>query len=213
MFGRKRIKDEKTVKIEFPDILTNENINHRDYEFYSAFFSLTQDSITEDNFIYIVKIYQTTKLPEMRNKSLKLLYDKDYDNLKEFFTAAYKKERYLDMKILALRGLAQFITEDDIKDILIKFNKILKKRPDSTPYNYQEYELLRGQNSLPYLIKRYNYKCFIETLEIVEKQYNDMPKEFKGHFTVDENGEIVKLRSSEKSSKMMDKFFKKQGMR
>jgi hypothetical protein len=213
MFGRKRNKDKKTDKVEFPDILKDEDINHRNSEFYNAFFSLTKDSITDDNSIYIINIYKTTKLPEMRNKSLKLLYDKDYDYLKEFFEAAYKRERYLDMKMLALRGLSQFITEDNIKDILVKFNKILKKRPDNTPYNYQEYELLRGQNSLPYLVKRYNYKCYAETLEIVEKQYNDMPKAFKGHFTVDENGEIVLLRSSEKSSKIMDKFFKKQGMR
>lgn len=213
MFGFKNNKDSKSVKCEFPDILTNENINHRDNDFYNAFFSLTKDSITENNSNHIIKIYQTTKLPEMRNKSLKLLYDKDYGHLKDFFSSAYKKERYLDMKMLALRGLAQFITEDEIKDILIAFNKILKKRPDGTPYNYQEYELLRGQNSLPYLIKRYKYNCFVDTLGIVEKQYNDMPDAFKGHFTIDEHGEIIKLQSTEKSTKMMDDFFKQKGMR
>ncbi len=213
MFGFKKNKDSKSVNIEFPDILTKENINHRNFDFYNAFFSLTKDFIMENNSNFIIKIYQTTKLPEMRNKSLKLLYDKDYGHLKDFFTSAYKKERYLDMKMLALRGLAQFITENEIKDILISFNKTLKKRPDSTPYNYQEYELLRGQNSLPYLVKHYRYNCFVETLEIVEKQYNDMPEAFKGHFTIDENGEIIKLRSTEKSTKMMDDFFKQKGMR
>lgn len=73
--------------------------------------------------------------------------------------------------------------------------------------------MLKGQNALPYLVDRYGYPCFKETLEIVEIQYNEMPDAFKGHFTVDLDGEIIQLRSSEKSRKMMDEFFKKLGMR
>lgn len=213
MLGRKRDDNNKVDEIEFPDILTDKDVNHRDSKFYNALFSLRDHVITEDNSIHIIRIYQTTKLPEMRNKSLKLLYDKEYESLKEFFMEAYKKERYLDMKILALRGLAQFISEEEIKSILQKFNKTLKKRPDSTPYNYQEYELLRGENSLPYLVNRYKYQCFVETLRIVEKQYHEMPDAFKGHFTVDANGEVITLRSQAESSKMMNDFFKLQGLR
>jgi hypothetical protein len=113
----------------------------------------------------------------------------------------------LDIKINALRGLAHYITEDEIKKLLIKFNEILKKRKETTPYNYQEYELLLGKNALPYLYKKYSYECIKETLEIVQTQYNEMPDAFKGHFTIDENGNTVLLRTPEETNKMLDEFF------
>ncbi|SFT40050.1 hypothetical protein SAMN05216474_0351 [Lishizhenia tianjinensis] len=213
MIWKKRNKHTETVIKEFPEILKQENMNHRNYEFYNAFMELTSDCITEDTSRIIEKIYQTTKLVEFRKQSLKLLCQKDFDHLVKFFADAYKRERYLDMKILAIRGLAQFISESEIDKLLTKFNTTLKKRPQSTPYNYQEYEFLKGQNALPYLVDRYNYPSFKETLEIVERQYNNMPDAFKGHFTVDSDGEIIQLRSSEKSRKIIDEFFKKQGIR
>lgn len=213
MIWKKRNKDTKTMIKEFPEILKQENVNHRNQEFYTAFLELTPDCITAVTSRIVEQIYQTTKLVEFRKQSLKLLCQKDFDHLAEFFQSAYKRERYLDMKILALRGLAQFISEKEIEKLLTKFNTTLKKRPQSTPYNYQEYELLKGKNALPYLVDRYNYPCFQETLEIVERQYDEMPDAFKGHFTVDSEGGIIQLRSPEKSRKMMDEFFKNQGMR
>jgi hypothetical protein len=139
---------------------------------------------------------------------LRFLYDFDFPELKDFFDNAYKKERYLDMKIYALRGLSLFVSEKEIEKLLQKFNLTLLKRQETTPYNYQEYELLRGQNSLPYLVQKYNYDCFKETLNQVNAQYNAMPDAFKGHFTIDENGEPVSLRNPEESSKMIKDFFK-----
>lgn len=112
------------------------------------------------------------------------------------------------MKIYALRGLSQFISEKDTEKLLQKFNLTLLKRQETTPYNYQEYELLRGQNSLPYLVEKYNYNCFKETLNQVNEQYNAMPDAFKEHFTIDKNGEFVSLRSPEESSKIIKDFFK-----
>ncbi|WP_164463850.1 hypothetical protein [Chryseobacterium sp. G0186] len=41
----------------------------------------------------------------------------------------------------------------------------------------------------------------------VNEQYERMPDAFKGHFTTDENGEIVNLRTADESSKMMRLFF------
>jgi hypothetical protein len=144
---------------------------------------------------------------DIRNKALRLLYDFDFPELKDFFDNAYKKERYLDMKIYALRGLSHFISEKEIEKLLLKFNLTLLKRQETTPYNYQEYELLRGENSLPYLAEKYNYNCFRETLNQVNEQYNAMPEAFKGHFTIDENGEFVSLRNPDESSQMIKDFF------
>ena len=177
--------------------------------FQDAFKSLTENDVKDDKEIKaVINIYTTAKDLYIRNTCIKLLYNKSSEMLKDFFEKAFKKERYLDMKILALRGLVNYIKENDIKKLLTKFNKTLRKRKETTPYNYQEYELLLGKNSLPYLHKKYPYDCIKETLNIVQKQYNEMPDAFKGHFTVDENGNTVALRSPRESSKMINDFFR-----
>ena len=191
----------------FPEILTSEKINERHIDFRNALFGLEKNVISIENLEYLTKIYNATKQLDIRNKILKLLYDFDFATLKEFFSNAYKKERYLDMKIYALRGLANFIEEKEITKLLVKFNQTLAKRQETTPYNYQEYELLKGKNALPYLVKKFGYKCFNETLEQVNRQYNAMPEAFKGHFTTDENGETVMLRKPEEIKTIMDKFW------
>ncbi|MFZ0595868.1 MAG: hypothetical protein WAM46_02710 [Flavobacterium sp.] len=194
----------------FPAILTDEKIKESNVDFRNALFSLDKKIIDRDNFVHLTRIYSGTKQLDIRNKILRLLYYFEFPKLENFFNNAYKKERYLDMKIYALRGLSKFISEKEIEKLLQKFNQTLSKRQQSTPYNYQEYELLRGQNSLPYLVEKYNYNCFKETLNQVNEQYNAMPEAFKGHFTIDKNGEFVSLRTPEESSLMIKDFFNKQ---
>ncbi|MFH6992580.1 hypothetical protein [Flavobacterium sp. FlaQc-48] len=194
----------------FPALLTDEKIKDSNSDFRNALFSLDKNSIDKDNFFHLTRIYSATKQLDLRNKILRLLYDFDFPELRDFFDNAYKKERYLDMKIYALRGLSKFISEKEIEKLLHKFNLTLLKRQETTPYNYQEYELLRGQNALPYLVEKYNYNCFKETLNQVNDQYNTMPEAFKGHFTIDENGEFVSLRTPDESSTMIKDFFNKQ---
>jgi hypothetical protein len=178
--------------------------------FQDIFNNLKENDIVENNEIEaIINIYSKAKDLYIRNTCLKLLYNKENDILKGFFETAYKKERYLDMKINALRGLAHYITENEIKKLLIKFNETLKKRKETTPYNYQEYELLLGKNALPYLYKKYSYECIKETMEITQNQYNEMPDAFKGHFAVDEDGNSVILRSPEETNRMITEFFEK----
>ena len=187
--------------------MTNEKVNERNVEFRNALFSLNKKVINKSNIVHLIRIYKKTKHIELRNRIIKLLYEFDFPELNDFFNLVYKKERYLDMKLYALRGISQFATEKEIEKILLKFNLTLAKRQKSTPYNYQEYELLRGKNALPFLVEKYGYSCFVETLNQVNNQYNQMPDAFKGHFTTDENGEIVNLRTSEKSRKMISNFF------
>lgn len=192
---------------EFPELLTTEKVDEKHKNFSPAIFSLKREIINKNNFKHLTKIYYATKKLDIRLRILKLLYDFDFIELKIFFNDAYKKERYLDMKICALRGLSQFLTEKEIALLLEKFDLTLAKRQESTPYNYQEYELLRGQNALPYLVKRYNYDCFRKTYEQLNNQYNAMPDAFKGHFSTDENGEHVSLRTPGESQKMINDFF------
>ncbi|MDY7990294.1 hypothetical protein UY286_06885 [Paenibacillus polymyxa] len=130
--------------------------------------------------------------------------------LKDFFEKAYKKERYLDMRLLAIHGLAQYASEEEIEKVMQHFLKILIKRPETTPYNYQEYDFLRSPFGLPLLIKKYGYPCFEKVLQQVEKQYQDMPEAFRGHFTLDENGKAVQLRTPSETKQMIERFFASQ---
>ncbi len=199
------------MKNNFPEVLTNEKSNEKHIDFRNALFGLDKNVISIGNLEHLTNIYNSTKQLDIRNKILKLLYDFDFATLKEFFSNAYKKERYLDMKIYALRGLANFVEEKDIDKLLQKFNQTLAKRQETTPYNYQEYELLKGKNALPYLVERFGYNCFKETLAQVNSQYNAMPEAFKGHFTTDENGESVLLRKPEEIQSLMEKFWEDNG--
>ena len=54
---------------------------------------------------------------------------------KEFFLAVFKKERYLDMRLTAIRGYAVFATEKEIEPLMKKMTELLRKRPQTTPYN------------------------------------------------------------------------------
>ncbi|MEG1216102.1 MAG: hypothetical protein RSD86_05200 [Chryseobacterium sp.] len=191
----------------FPKILSDEKLNERHIDFRNALYNLESGDLTPENFESLIRIYTTTKQIDYRNRILKLLYNQTYPKLQSFFELAYKKERYLDMKIYALRGLALFSEEKDIEKLVNKLKVTLAKREQTTPYNYQEYELLRGKNALPFLVEKYKYTSFKDLLEQVNEQYDRMPEAFKGHFTTDENGETVNLKTAEESSKLLRDFF------
>lgn len=107
-----------------------------------------------------LEAYFNTKDIAKRNSLLKqLVFDLPEDG-KDFFLKVYKKERYLDMRLTAIRGYAAFASEEEVALLMNKMLEILKKRPKSTPYNYQEYEILRSAFLLPYLQEKYPYDCF-----------------------------------------------------
>jgi hypothetical protein len=195
---------------EFPSILKEQQVNERDMEFRNALFNLDRSGINESTAEYLVNIYMKSKLQETREAVLQYLYDGNYEYLKDFFITAFKKERYLYIKMMTIRGLSQFVPEDEIENLVTKFNEILKKRMITTPYNYVEYEFLKGKNLLPWLVNTYGYSCFVELLKQVNKQYDAMPEQFKGHFTVDESGKLIRLRPVEQTKWMLDAFFRNQ---
>jgi hypothetical protein len=118
---------------QLPTILSADNFNENSPDFQHALFNLRSDAIRADNFHYLVKIYQSTKQLPVRNKVLRLLYNFSFPALEAFFMNVYTRERYLDMKISALRGLAQFIPEAQLSRLLVKFNQVLAKRQQTTP--------------------------------------------------------------------------------
>lgn len=196
---------------EFPEVLRSVT-GKRLSDVRDALFALKPAQVDEGAAGYLVALYTGSKQLDVRRQVLRLLYDCDFQALDEFFAQAYRKERYLDMKVYALRGLARRSEEKQLQRVLEGFRQTLAKRQQSTPYNYQEYELLRGRNALPYLVERYGYACLRETLEQVNRQYDAMPEAFKGHFTVDDDGTVVTLREPGASSALIRQFFACQGV-
>jgi len=133
----------------------------------------------------------------IRNQILKCFLLDLPSDAKDFFLKAFKKERYLDMKLSAVRGYAAYADEKEVEVLMTKMLELLKRVPQKTPYDYQEYECMRSVFLMPYLLKKYNYECFHVFNEQLEKQYKDMPDCFKNIFSLDENGNLYDIRDSE----------------
>lgn len=155
----------------------------------------------------LMKSYLREKEVTKRNEILKqLLLDIPVD-AKDFFLQAFKKERYLDMKLSAVRGYAVYATEAEILTLMSKLLELLKKRPEKTPYNYTEYEPMRSVFLMKYLLKHYDYECFRVFDIQLEEQYNDMPDCFKDIFTLDELGNVCTIRDKEEVEKSWRDFW------
>ncbi|AWB46645.1 hypothetical protein DCC85_22375 [Paenibacillus sp. CAA11] len=187
--------------------LTTAPIRENDPKFISALEDVVYESLTKEEAELIEALYFKSKNAAWRNKILRGLIRCKELELKDFFQKAYKKERYLDMRLLAVHGLTYYASEEEIDKVMDHFLKILMKRPETTPYNYYEYEFLRSAFGLPPLIKKYGYPCFERALQQVEKQYHDMPEAFKGHLTFNEDGKQVMLRTPMKIKQMIDRFY------
>lgn len=161
----------------------------------------------------LMEQYFETKDVPKRNKILKeLIFNLPVDG-EEFFYKAFKRERYLDMKLSAVRGYAAYASEEKVAVFMAKMLELLKKRPEHTPYDYEEYEIMRSSYQLPYLLKKYDYDCFRVFNEQLQKQYDAMPDVFKDIFSCDEFGNSYWIRDPKEVNDSFDKFYKEQGSR
>lgn len=156
----------------------------------------------------LIEQYFSEKDVVKRHNLLKTIMFKCEYASKEFFEKAFKKERKIEEKLTALRGYAFYASEQEVKIYANKLLKSVMKVPQTTPYAYNLYEDLRAGYLLPYLVKTYNYQCFIELYNQVNKQYEAMPDVFKNIYSYDENGEFYQIRDPEEVTKSMDDFWK-----
>lgn len=156
----------------------------------------------------MTELYFETKEIRKRSEILKKLIFDLPENGETFFFKAFKKERYLDMKLGAVRGYAAYASEENVAIFMKKMSELLKKRAQNTPYNYEEYEIMRSRYLMPYLLDKYNYNCFKEFNEQLEKQYNEMPDVFKNIFSCDAFGGIYIIRDPKEVNDSIDNFLK-----
>ncbi len=152
--------------------------------------------------------YFHEKNVDKRRAILKALVFKCESCSKDYFEKAFKKERKLDLKLLALRGYACFAAENEVEPFVEIIMRSLIKVPETTPYAYNLYEDMKGKYLLPYLVKTYQYPCFIQLSEQVEKQYDAMPEVFKHIYSYDEFGNVYRIREPEEVIRSMDAFIR-----
>jgi hypothetical protein len=175
--------------------------------FRETIMTIKDHPLDDDDVDFLVHLYILLKDIPCRSFILQTLVLKDNGKLHDFFFNAFSRERHLDMKLTAIRGYANYATENEVEILMSKFTATLKRGALTTPYNYEEYELIRSVFGLPYLIEKYKYKCFFCAYEQEEELYKAMPEAFKGYFTLDEKGNLVELLNSNEIKKKMEDFF------
>lgn len=181
-------------------------LNNPTYQ--SAMEQLRFETFSAADIHFFQQVYQTSHDLFSRNQVLQafVLRCLEYE-LKDFFLAAFKRERYLDMRLTAIRGFAAYATEEEVAPLMKRFTAILAKRPERKPYNYQEYEMLRAICGLPYLVNKYGYECFKQASDQLTQQYDEMSDLCKGFFTLDEQMQIVPLMSKEEVNRRIKLLF------
>jgi len=162
--------------------------------YQDAMGQLRLEELTQADVDFLTNFYATSTDLSDRNCILcALVLRGSAFDLKSFFLAAFKRERYLDMRLTALRGYAAYATEAEVEPLMAKLMQLLARIPQRAPLDSDECEHFRSPFGLPYLVEHYGYDCFKTALCQVEAQYDAIPGSAKGHFTVDEYGFAIAL--------------------
>ncbi len=125
-------------------------------------------------------------------------------DLKDYLHTHIKRSRRLWLKMFFIRAFVPFAEERECIPLMKSFSDSLIKIHD-----YQDYDQILSAAGLPYLVKRYGYACFRDTLELAKIEYEKIDPLLRGHFTLDEDGELINLLSHAESKKRMDLYLKK----
>ena len=126
-----------------------------------------------------------------------------YD-LKQFYYDRIMKSRRLAIKVFFIRGYSLYVDESDVKIVVDKFIRNMRKIHD-----YIDYEFILSEAGLPYLVKTYGYTCFVDALAIAKEEYQKIDPLLKNYFTINENLEQVSLLSNEEVVNRTQKFIEK----
>ena len=155
-----------------------------------------------------MQAYFDTKDAAKRNTLLKELALACPPDGKDFFYRAFKRERYPDMKLTAVRGLCFLCTRRRGS------GADGKSTGDSEKAAGKDAVQLSGVRGdavdvllLPYLMETYGYPCFAAFYAQLERQYDAMPEVFKHIFTCDERGNMRPLRDKQEVQKSLSEFF------
>jgi hypothetical protein len=169
--------------------------------------TLRGQDLTERTAKYLCeKAADTSKIWEIRYEHLAvLLLSSNLSSLylKEWFLDAYGASRNLTLKLLFLRGYAEYASESELVPVVKDFTLSLKNAHEVTDFEY-----ILSEIGLLYLVKKHRYGCFDAVLEAAKEKYESFPDAVRGFFTVDENFRKVSLLPDEEIRKRTDAHIK-----
>ncbi len=165
-------------------------------EYISLLDKLNNIKLLQEHIDYLCdKVVSKNHIWEIRFDHLRILLlnpsATEYD-LKAFYYENLKKCRRLVMKIFFIRGYAIYASEEELIPIMEKFQKSLEKNHDYIDYNY-----ILSVAGLPYLVNKYGYNCFANSLEKAQEKYEQIDPLLRGYFTLNQNLEQINLLTHE----------------
>ena len=126
-------------------------------------------------------------------------------DLKDFFFQHQKKCRRLWLRFFYIRGFAAYASEAELISVMKKFDEYVEKYPC-----YLDMEDILSVAGLPYLLERYGYDCFRQSLEHARAVYSTkVDPLLRGIVTLDENCNTVALLTDEQTRRRIAEFDKK----
>jgi hypothetical protein len=127
-------------------------------------------------------------------------------DLKQYFYIHLKKSRRLWLELFYIMAFAIYANEEEIIPIMHQFNSSLESQHD-----YVDYEQILSEVGLPLLIRKYNYRCFSESLDKARTEYLKINPLLRGFFTRNKCFDIVELVSLEEYKQRMLEYARQNG--
>lgn len=109
-----------------------------------------------------------------------------------FFAERFSRSRRLCMKMYFLRGYAMYASVEEVTWMCGKFIAALSKGHD-----YIDYMDIMSEYGLPYLVRTYQYPCFVQAWETAQREYVKIHPLLRGYLTTNEKLRHVQLLSTE----------------
>ena len=125
---------------------------------------------------------------------------KQFD-LKQFFAERFSRSRRLCMKMYFLRGYAMYASAEEVTRMCGKFVAALTKGHD-----YIDYMDIMSEYGLPYLLRTYQYPCFVQAWETALRESEKIHQHLRGYMTTNESLRHVRLLSVKEVFRRQQQF-------
>lgn len=113
-------------------------------------------------------------------------------DLKAFYAERFNRSRRLCMKMYFMRGYAMYASEQETALMCEKFERAIRKGHD-----YIDYMDIMSEYGLAYLVRTYNYPCFVEAWDTAQREYEQIHPKLRGYATTDAKLRHVNFLSTE----------------
>lgn len=129
-------------------------------------------------------------------------------DLKDYLYDHLKKSRRPWLRLFYIRAYAVYATESELESVICKFEDMMRKYHD-----YQDFSQILSEAGLPYLVRKYNYPCFKRALATAIQEYAQINACLRGLFTLNEDGDLFSVLSSDEIHQRFQRYLEEKGVR